>query len=380
MPHLKIAVVWINYGPYHFARLGAFYNQCKEKNWEVVGIELARFEKTYDWRVKLKKFPYEFISLNENKVLEDLPLTVLLKQIVAIFSQINPDVIVVAGYSHPAMSMISFWGKFFGKKIILMSATKNDDFQRIWWRETIKSIGIKQFDAALVGGVPQRRYLLKLGLPHDAIFTGYNVVNNDIFSAAKYEYIKSTPLEYPYFLSINRFVPKKNLINLIDAYANYYLKSPKEAWHLVLCGSGELRIEIEDLIKKLGLSSVVHLPGFLQQDQLLPYFAHAKCFIHASVQEQWGLVVNEAMAAGLPVLVSNRCGCFEDLVKEGINGFGFNPEDQQQLTNLMLKMSYGEVDLEAMAQAGLNHIQNYSPDYFAQSLKQAVEFAINKKR
>lgn len=145
---------------------------------------------------------------------------------------------------------------------------------------------------------------------------------------------------------------------------------------MVLCGDGQLRPQIEKYITQLALEDTIHLPGFLQQDELLPYFAHASCFIHASIQEQWGLVVNEAMAAGLPVLVSNRCGCFEDLITEGVNGFGFNPENSQQLTNLMLKMSSQEVNLKAMGEASIEHIQKFSPDYFAQSLMQAVEYAL----
>ena len=84
------------------------------------------------------------------------------------------------------------------------------------------------------------------------------------------------------------------------------------------------------------------------------------------------------MAAGLPVIVSNRCGCFEDLVIEGVNGFGFDPENQQELTQLILKMSSEEVDLVAMGEASLQHIQKYSPDYFAQGLMQAVEYSLDR--
>ena len=137
-----------------------------------------------------------------------------------------------------------------------------------------------------------------------------------------------------------------------------------------------MRPQIEQQIKELGLQKFIHLPGFLQQEELLPYFAHASCFIHASTQEQWGLVVNEAMAAGLPVIVSNRCGCFEDLVIEGVNGFGFDPTNQQKLTDLMLKMSSGKVDLSVMGEASLQHIQKYSPDYFAQGLMKALEYSL----
>jgi glycosyltransferase involved in cell wall biosynthesis len=226
-----------------------------------------------------------------------------------------------------------------------------------------------------VGGQPQKRYLMKLGMPADAIFLGYDVVGNDVFHPKK---IKSfpRPLKQPYFLAINRFVPKKNLLFLISSYAAYRQAAGANAWDLVLSGDGQLRPQIEQQIAELGLKEVVQLPGFLQQDELLPYFAHANCFIHASIQEQWGLVVNEAMAAGLPVLVSNHCGCFEDLIIEGVNGFGFDPENSQQLTDLMIKVSSGNVDLEKMAQAALEHIQKFSPDYFAQGLMQSVKYAL----
>ena len=187
--------------------------------------------------------------------------------------------------------------------------------------------------------------------------------------------IKSN-LDKNYFLSSNRFIPKKNLFFLLSAYSAYRQIAGANAWDLVLCGDGNLRSQIEQHITQLKIKDFVHLPGFLQQDDLLPYFAHASCFIHASIQEQWGLVVNEAMASGLPVLVSNRCGCFEDLVIEGVNGFGFDPENLQQLADLMLKMSSGEIDLQKMGQAALEHIQKFSPDYFAQGLVQAVEYAL----
>jgi glycosyltransferase involved in cell wall biosynthesis len=83
------------------------------------------------------------------------------------------------------------------------------------------------------------------------------------------------------------------------------------------------------------------------------------------------------MAAGLPVLVSNRCGCYEDLIIEGVNGFGFDPENPQQLTELMCKISSEDIDLQTMGNAALEHIQKFSPDYFAQGLIQAVNYALS---
>ncbi|MGC1396749.1 MAG: glycosyltransferase family 4 protein [Coleofasciculaceae cyanobacterium] len=372
---LTIAVIFTNYGPYHFSRLIAFQKLCHQLKWNTLGIELARSQIEYAWKTQLENFDCRLVTVIQNQPLEEVPLILLSNKIFGVLSQINPDVVAICGYE-PMMLSALVWSCWNRKPAILLSASKEDDAPRIGWRETVKHWIIKGYKAALVGGQPQKRYLTKLGMNVDSVFLGYNVVGNDNFHPDK---IKSlvVPNQKPYFLAINRFIPKKNLLGLLSSYAIYHQIVGSDAWDLVICGDGILRPQIEQKIAELDLKDVVHLPGFLQQNELLPYLAHAKCFLHASIQEQWGLVVNEAMAAGLPVIISNRCGCFEDLIIEGVNGFGFDPENSQQLTNLMLKMSSGEIDLKKMSQAALEHIQNFSPEYFAQGLKQAVEFAIN---
>jgi 1,2-diacylglycerol 3-alpha-glucosyltransferase len=370
----KLTKICANYGPYHLARIEAVAQQGKSKQWKVFGIELARAEEEYPWQTESKNFPCEIISVINDCPLEKTKLNQLLFKLISTLNQTAPDVVAISGYARPAMLAALCWCLWNRKPAILLSETTESDEQRAWWKEKIKSWLITRFKAALVGGKPQQRYLVKLGMPAEAIFLGYDVVGNQVFHP---DLIKSLhrPLASPFFLTINRFVTKKNLLFLISAYAAYRQVAGAHAWDLVLCGDGELREQIEAQIITHQLQDFVHLPGFLQQDRLLPYFAHAGCFIHASTMEQWGLVINEAMAAGLPVLVSNRCGCFEDLVLEGINGFGFDPQDREQLTNLMLNISSGEVNLEKMGQAALTHIQKFSPDYFATGLFQAIESA-----
>ncbi len=370
----KLAKICSNFGPYHLARIEAVAQKCTAKNWEVVGIELARAEKEYPWQTKSQDFPCEIISIVSDDLLENIKLNRLIRNLIAKLNGIQPDAIAISGYALPPMLAALFWCLWHRKPAILLSETTEFDETRVWWKEAIKSWLVKKYQAALVGGQPQKRYINKLGISNDAIFLGYDVVGNEVFSP---DLIKSLPrpLEQPFFLAINRFVTKKNLPLLVSAYAEYRQLVGAEAWDLVLCGDGKLRPQLESQIKEFNLTNYIHLPGFLQQDRLLPYFAHAGCFVHASIQEQWGLVINEAMAAGLPVIVSNRCGCFEDLLLEGINGFGFDPQNQAQLTTLMLKISSGEVELEKMGQAALTHIQKFSPDYFAAGLIDAIEYA-----
>lgn len=375
---ISIGILFSSYGPYHFARVKGLINYPQIPQKQIIAIELARSQEEYPWKPKINDLGFSVVSIIKDKPLEKTNIFQLLKRLNHTLNEVNPSVIAIAGYFQPTMLFTLVWCLWHRKPAILLSETTANDTPRSWWREVIKSWIVKRYKAALVGGQPHKRYLIKLGIPAEGIFLGYDVVGNDAFNPSKIKSL-SKPIEKPYFLAINRFISKKNLAFLISSYATYCQIAGEKAWDLVLCGDGEMRPQIEQQIHTLGLKKSIHLPGFLQQDELLPYFAHAGCFIHASIQEQWGLVVNEAMAASLPVLVSNCCGCFEDLVIEGINGFGFDPTNNQELTSLMLKISSGEVELDKMGQAALTHIQKFSPYYFAQGLLQAVEYALSHK-
>ena len=105
--------------------------------------------------------------------------------------------------------------------------------------------------------------------------------------------------------------------------------------------SGRRRVARRDRAphRAADLAGAVILPGFRQYDELPAFYGLARAFVHASTTEQWGLVVNEAMAAGLPVLVSDRCGCAQDLVRNGVNGFTFDPCDVEELAGLMHRVA-----------------------------------------
>ena len=99
--------------------------------------------------------------------------------------------------------------------------------------------------------------------------------------------------------------------------------------------------------------------------------------MHSSTTEQWGLVVNEAMATGLPVIISNRCGCAKDLVSHGENGFSFNPYDVTELADCLLKIS--RMDQESRRKMGIasqNIIKNYSTESFAYGLHKSAREAL----
>src|SRR5262249_35139847 len=140
-----------------------------------------------------------------------------------------------------------------------------------------------------------------------------------------------------FFMACSRFVPKKNLARLLRAFAKYRHVAGAAAWSLVVVGDGAQMGELAALRCRLGIEEHVLFPGSKNYEELPIYYGLADAFIHASTTEQWGLVINEAMAAGLPVLVSERCGCASDLVVPGINGLLFNPEDVDSIAEAMLE-------------------------------------------
>jgi glycosyltransferase involved in cell wall biosynthesis len=222
-------------------------------------------------------------------------------------------------------------------------------------------------------------------MPVDRIFTGYDVVDNNYFCERarqirnpKSEIRNLHGLPENYFLASARFIEKKNLPRLISAYAKYRQKSQTDGnamWDLVLLGDGPLRETLNSQLSTLNLHQHVHLPGFKPYDELPVYYALANAFVHASAAEQWGLVVNEAIASGLPVIVSNRCGCAPELVNG--NGFTFDPTNEQELTAQLLKTaSLSDQERKQLGDNSYRIAANFAPERFAEGLERAASAAM----
>jgi glycosyltransferase involved in cell wall biosynthesis len=220
----------------------------------------------------------------------------------------------------------------------------------------------------------------------DRIFLGYDVVDNSHFreGAAKARSGAASErarlgLPPKYFLCVCRFEEKKNLGTVVRSYARYRLRS-KRPWSLVIVGDGLLRPEIEAETAQLGLCGSVLFPGAISYEAIPAYYGLAGCFVHASTTEQWGLVVNEAMAAGLPLLVSERCGCAPELVRSGENGYLFNPGDPDGLAELMVRISENSERAAQFAGAGEAIIAQWGPERFGEGLAAAVRVAQHERR
>jgi glycosyltransferase involved in cell wall biosynthesis len=271
---------------------------------------------------------------------------------------------------------------------VLMSETNKHDSNGVWWKDAVKRRFVALCNAALVGGAWHREYLIELGMGPESIFCGYDVVDNRHFAAGS-EGVRGEPQKHrselrlpeEYFLACARFEPKKNFRRIIEAYASYARDLSSVAWRLVIAGDGPSRSELNGLTQSIGVADRVVFVGLRTYEELPQIYGLARVFLHASTTEQWGLVVNEAMAAGLPVLVSGRCGCAPDLVQNGRNGYTFDPYDTDELARLMSRISsMTDAKRSAMGQASREIISRWTPETFADGLTKAVEVALNTPR
>jgi len=141
---------------------------------------------------------------------------------IAALNHLQPTAVAICGYATPDARACLRWCRRHRAKAILMTETREQDGPRTWWKEAIKSRIIRAFDGALCGGPEARAYLENLGMLADRIETGYDVVDNAYF-ANESDRIRSAEGDTvrPYFLASNRFIARKNLAGLIDAYVGY---------------------------------------------------------------------------------------------------------------------------------------------------------------
>lgn len=297
---------------------------------------------------------------------------------------LHPDVVAVAGWSDKLALAGIIWCVTRGVPVIVMSASQKSDFPRQMFKELLKRRIVALFGAAVVGGRPHVDYMKELGMPQENIFVGYDVVDNDYFARRSEEvrrdsggWRKRLALPERYFLVCSRLVSKKNIPRVLEAYGKYHEATGKNAASLVIAGDGPMMCNIQERVAALEVSGKVKLAGQIGYSDIPSFYALALALVHASTTEQWGLVINEAMASGLPVLVSSRCGCVPDLVRDGVNGFTFDPYKVDVLAGLMAQIASSS-DLDKMGAESRRIVSSWTLDVFAENIWEAARNAAKR--
>ena len=294
-----------------------------------------------------------------------------------------PDAIVCGGYNYPAFWDAVMWAGRRRVPVALWTESHAHDRRRNRRLvEAAKRNYLGRCDAFLVPGTASREYLRAYGVADELIFTAPDAVDNEFFSRTSAAVRADAaaghrPAGLParYFLFVGRLVPEKGVFDLLEAYGTLTQELRNEIG-LVFVGDGIARAKI--MARATSMSSSIQVAGFAQREQLAQYYALAEALVFPTHTDPWGLVVNEAMACGLPVIASSVAGCTPDLVKDGWNGRVIRPGDVRTLAAAMENLA----DEDARRQMGQNsyhRIQAYTPEACAAGFVRVLQ-AMEKRR
>jgi 1,2-diacylglycerol 3-alpha-glucosyltransferase len=365
----RLAIIWTNFGPYHLARILALKN-----DFDVQPIELANYQRLYRWDKENSEVPIH--TLRDGAWEDQSQLGVAL-DIWRKLNTLRPSAILVPGYATLPALCAALWGRMHGIATIVMCESNFDDHRRRFAVEAVKRFLVTLlFDGGIVGGKRAASYLQLLGIPADRIARCYDVVDNEYFSSRAEECRRESDnfrngASSPYFLYVGRLAPEKNVKTLLDAFAQYL--DSGGTWRLVIAGDGPLNVALREQAEAQICSGAVVFAGQKNIHELPALYAFAGCFVLPSLSEPWGLVVNEAMASGLPVIVSSRCGCVDDLVEDGSNGFIIDSSSASSIAAGLARMS--KLALEErlkMGERSQTIISDYSPERWAREVQWIV--------
>ena len=297
------------------------------------------------------------------------------------------DALWVHGYTRLTNLCAIIAAKRLGVKVMVRDETYGANVGKSPAREQARrafyALLTRTADAFLAIGALNRDYYQRIGVPGEKIFSVPYAVDNAFFreraaeAAPKREELRrelGLGSGRPVILFAGKLIPRKEPRLLLEAYRRLSRDGRAEPEPYVLfAGDGELRGAIEQFAAGMGWKSIRVL-GFKNQSELPTLYDLCDLFVLPSSYEPWGLVVNEVMNAGKPVIVSDRVGCGPDLVKPGINGAIFPAGDAPELAEAIAAVLRSRGLLSRMGASSRDLIDHWSFDEDLAGLRAALSY------
>lgn len=345
----RIGLIWTQFSAYHIDRLEAVGRRLSDRV-EVVAIEVASTSTTYAWEpsgavrnaVKRQIFPGE--------AYERIPFFRRFRGQLRELARCDAVFVGVA-YSNPDIILIALILRLLGKPVVMMTASKFDDHPRSALKEWFKAQLLSCFSGAIVGGGRQHDYVRFLGFRARRVLPGYNTVCMERVRHQAAEAGASTGYSFDNrnFVYVGRFVAKKNIETMLQAYSIYAHAAGERARRLIMVGDGPLDTALHAQCAQLGIAHLVDFTGFLTAAQVSAKLAQGLALVLVSGEEQWGLVINEALAVGLPVIASFEVGAREALVRNLLNGCLVQSGSIESIAQAFAFVAHDEPRWQAMA-------------------------------
>lgn len=368
---VRVVLIYQFFGPYHLARWRHWRTAARDLGWTPLALQLFAKPDLYQWQSTLVQDP-GFFDLGLETAGRDALRWRDVPRLLKTLRDLRPDVVVVNGWGMRDAVLTHLWCRLRGIARVLVTDSQAIDFKRTAYKEQIKREIIRGVGSAFVAGAPHRRYAADLGVPPARITDGCDVVDNAHFALAR-EQRRAGGYR---LLSVTRLAEQKNLLGAGGAFMSFINQRPvDEPWCWSIAGYGPLESAVQAMAD--GSGGRIRLLGAVEYADLPATFSHADLYWQPSQWEPWGLAVNEAMAAGLPVLVSNRCGCQEDLVNAQ-TGWTFDPDDEQDMVRALMAAADAHHQWPTMGRAANAHITDWGLERFSAGLSEAVRLAVGE--
>jgi len=377
---IKVVICHTDFRLYWLPRLQSLKDFLQNKGAEFHVIEISGKGSPYSFSAKSTEthYPSYWTCLFPDKRIEDISSGVASSYLYKELEKLNPDILIAGAIAYPSGATAVRWARDKKKPVIIMDDVRLNDVPRSALVNWVKRRIYANIDAVFI---PAPSHVLDYkfwGIAEKQMFCGINAVDNQFFSEKSdvaRQNIETVRQKYGlperFFLGVGRQIPKKNWNVLIEAFSSI---REKEKWGLVLVGDGPDAAALKNTALRHNVK-VTFLP-FQSQENLCAIYGVADCFVLPSLfGETWGLVVNEAMACRLPVLVSKQCGCAKTLVRDGYNGWYFNSHSTEALSQLMSRfINLTDEERKRMGDNSLSLVSAWGLVRFCEGVWQALQY------
>ena len=360
-------------------RIPVFNALARQAGLDLHVIFLAETDETLrQWRVYKDEIHFSYQILPSWRWRAGRNSFLINRGLSAALNKVDPQVIICGGYSYAASWGAHRWARRHRVEFVLWSeSNRHDARKKRAWVEWLKTYFLRRCNRFVVPGKEAFEYLRLLGCPPASIFTAPNAVDNQWFAAHAEstrshatEFRQKMKLPSRFILFAGRLVPQKGIFDLLEAYAKLGSGLRSEVG-LVFAGDGASRGELMERAHRIS-SGTICFPGFAQRETLAGLYALAELLVLPTHSDTWGLVVNEAMACGLPVIVTDVAGCSADLVEDGGNGFVVPSRNPEKLSTAIQSLLTQPLLRQQMSARSLERIRIYSPESCAGGLAAAA--------
>ena len=250
-----------------------------------------------------------------------------------------------------------------------------------WYRVAYRRLALKLVDSVCCDGRLCADYARWLGMPASRITTGHMAADTDglrervdaVDGEERQMLRRAIDAKGLVFLYVGQLIVRKGVAELLAGWARLERAAP-DSGSLVIIGDGAARDELRGTAESLGMRNV-RFVGRVDYDRIAPYYAAADVFVMPTLEDNWSLVVPEAMACGLPVLCSKYNGCWPELVHTGGNGRVFDPLDS---ADVFRALEWCLANRERLPQMGRNSriiVGDHSPQRAAEAILRACRLA-----